>query len=245
MNAAAEAADAQGGKWMRDTFARIVRVYRCRGYSGNVSIGGQFGIYGERIAKFIQEHEVPPPSAQRIISAALSEGSGPVKDPAMMDSLRLETEHSRMAKLLRSLISRMETRAAQWQEVPDAVDADPEIGSDGTLGVTLPIVNIGWSITVSLSVSASALVRWQTVRGEAQAEILAAKALAHGEVTEEENDEEQEESGEEGTCGKGEIGNDSDIGGGFSALKYWVMGVPAPPGAPSKDKSSAAKKRAL
>jgi hypothetical protein len=41
------------------------------------------------------------------------------------------------------------------------------VGSEGTLGITLPVISIGWSITVAISVSVGKLLYWQQVRADA------------------------------------------------------------------------------
>jgi hypothetical protein len=131
-----------GGKWMRDLFARVVRLYKARGYVGNIAIRGQFGIYGETISKLVQDHQVSAPTVDDIVEAA--QGMAPGGD--LESSLLLETEDTRTAKLLRSLLSRMEHRAAQWRE-----EGMLDIGKLSTsCGVYLPYVPL-----VSLSLSPS------------------------------------------------------------------------------------------
>ena len=38
--------------------------------------------------------------------------------------------------------------------------SDPLIGSQGAVGLSLPLINLGWSLSISLAVSRSTLLRW-------------------------------------------------------------------------------------
>ena len=167
---------------MRDTFSRVIKLYRARGYTGNVSVSGQFGIYGEKLSKWITESQTEKPSVDRYLHV-VSGGSGASKvDDGIVDSLRIETEDSRTARLIRTLIRRMEKRASEWK-TEGYEDINPEIGSEGTLGLTIPVINVGWTITVSLTVNAKALLHWQWVReqvGKKRGEMGSGSAVAFG-----------------------------------------------------------------
>ena len=51
-----------------------------------------------------------------------------------------------------------QARATSWQNLAGV--RDPLLGSAGSVGVTLPLINVGWSVSVSLTVYQSTLLRW-------------------------------------------------------------------------------------
>ena len=72
-------------------------------------------------------------------------------------NVKLETDDSKGVLLIRTLVRRLEARSEQWL---DHDDLDPEIGSQGTIGFNLPIVDIGWNVVVKLTVYQSTLRRY-------------------------------------------------------------------------------------
>ena len=107
---------------MTDTFKRVIQLYRVRGYTGTVSVSGLFGIYGEKLSKYVTQDQVQTPTVERVLSIM----SGTARDQGLEDSVRLDTEDTKTAKLIRTLIRRMENRAAEWA-TGEMAAIDPEI----------------------------------------------------------------------------------------------------------------------
>ena len=172
---------------MTDTFKRVIQLYRVRGYTGTVSVSGLFGIYGEKLSKYVTQDQVQTPTVERVLSIM----SGTARDQGLEDSVRLDTEDTKTAKLIRTLIRRMENRAGEWA-TGEMASIDPEIGSEGTIGFTVPVISkspmplspsktllvashgtpifsfidIGWTVTISLTINSKRLLFWQGIRRE-------------------------------------------------------------------------------
>ena len=152
--AEADAALGEGGKargeeeandhgWLQRTFARTVGLYKLRGYGGSISVSVQLGFVAESISAHIAPGEP-------------GRGDDPVA--AISDSTWLESGEERVARLLRSLVARMERRAIAWSHVPNV--PDPMLGSQGAVGLTLPFIKFAYSVSIALTVSRSSLLRW-------------------------------------------------------------------------------------
>ncbi|KAH8072914.1 hypothetical protein JL720_11001 [Aureococcus anophagefferens] len=100
-------------------------------------------------------------------------GAGDDPETAVADAAWLEAGEERVARLLRSLVARMERRAIAWSHVPNV--PDPMLGSQGAVGLTLPFIKFAYSVSIALSVSRSSLLRWMehSARGPAEAPALA------------------------------------------------------------------------
>ena len=129
-------------RFLQDSFRLATQIYRCRGYAGTIFVSGQFGVYTESVS----------------ITIALANAAPPVKG-AEQDALnvKLETDDSKGVMLIRTLVRRLEARSEQWL---DHDELDPEMGSQGTIGFNLPIVDIGWNVVVKLTVYQSTLRRY-------------------------------------------------------------------------------------
>ena len=155
--AAADKALGEGGAgsdhgWLQRTFARTAGLYRLRGYGGRVAVSVQLGFVAESIAADVAPGEP---------------GAGDDPETAVADAAWLEAGEERVARLLRSLVARMERRAIAWSHVPNV--PDPMLGSQGAVGLTLPFIKFAYSVSIALSVSRSSLLRWmeRSARGPA------------------------------------------------------------------------------
>ena len=133
---------------MQQAFVRCVSLFRRRGYAGSIAISGTFGIYTESVQVYIYLNEATDPAEVMKTNPEL----------AAEETLFLEQSDHGIAQLIRTLVKRMESRALKWASVQGAVD--PILNCAGTLGITLPVINIGWSATVTLGVYQSTLIRW-------------------------------------------------------------------------------------
>ena len=69
-----------------------------------------------------------------------------------------------------TLLARLERRAKSWQAMSNDAGLDPMLTQAAQIGFQVPIVKLGWGVSVSLTVSASRLLRW----AEHEAKVLAA-----------------------------------------------------------------------
>lgn len=134
-------------EWMEDAFRRCVSLYKRRGYAGTITVSGTFGIYTEsiKVSIFLDDAVHPSEVSNR-------------EDPSSF----IEVGDSKLAKLVRTLMQRMENRASSWNNIT-ASEVNPILGSKGAIGVTLPIVNLGWSVELELSVYQSTLIRYMAL----------------------------------------------------------------------------------
>ena len=57
-------------------------------------------------------------------------------------------------------LARLERRAESWQAFSGVEAIDPMITQAAQIGFAIPIIRLGWGVSVSLTVSASSLLRW-------------------------------------------------------------------------------------
>jgi len=168
--------------WLQRTFSRCAGLYRARGYAGNITVSGQLGFVTESIGvKFPLEEAAQSFSKSHGPSDKAADGSAPSgggeDGGASLDdggeeavghsvSRWLETGDARVARLLRGLVHRLEQRALAWEHVPGV--SDPTLGCQGALGIHLPVVQIGWSVTIQLIVYKSTLLRWMEWSAQAR-----------------------------------------------------------------------------
>ena len=51
-------------------------------------------------------------------------------------------------------------RAKSWQAFAGVEGLDPNLTSSGQIGMRVPVINVGWGVSISLTVSASSLLAW-------------------------------------------------------------------------------------
>ena len=71
-----------------------------------------------------------------------------------------------------TLLARLERRASSWAALSGMEKLDPMLTQSAHVGFALPVIKVGWGVSISLTVSASSLRRWQ----EHEAAIAVAEA---------------------------------------------------------------------
>lgn len=124
-----------------------VVLYRARGYKGTITISQRVGVFTESASIDVKppaEDEAgasPPPSAPPAAGAA-AEGD------------------SRAGRAFETLFARLEKRAVNWGRLSGVEGLDPLLSESAQIGFAVPVVNIGWGVSVTFSVSRSTLMRW-------------------------------------------------------------------------------------
>jgi hypothetical protein len=106
--------------------------------------------------------------AEEAISMALSaEDENGVDADASVAAIAKEGQ---AGLVFTTLLARLERRAKSWQAMSNDAGLDPMLTQAAQIGFQVPIVKLGWGVSVSLTVSASSLLRW----AEHEAKVLAA-----------------------------------------------------------------------
>ena len=131
---------------------RIIRdavaLYRARGYVGTITISHKVGIFTETCSLSVRSDAIPPAS---------KEGGTASK-----------VEDSRAGRAFETLLARLERRAMSWdtmgshavgsEEDADPMEGiDPVLGASASLGFAMPVIKVGWGLTISLSITKSTL----------------------------------------------------------------------------------------
>ena len=70
-----------------------------------------------------------------------------------------------------TLLSRLERRARSWQAFSGDEGLDPNLTQSAQIGFAIPVVKLGWGVSVSLTVSASTLLRWADHTADLEREV--------------------------------------------------------------------------
>jgi len=138
-----------------------IEVFRARGYNGTINLSQTVAYFNESVSVAVKplSPDVAPweqKGADQLPPAAMPKG--------------------RAGRVFATLISRLERRARSWQAFSSGIEGvDPNLSQSAHIGFAIPVVKIGWGVSVSLTVSASSLLRWAD---------YAAKLETHIETTE-------------------------------------------------------------
>jgi len=131
-----------------------IKVYRARGYAGTINLSHTVAYFNESTSCSIKAPDVAPWEAAKDPEA---EGDTDSHDGS---TDRMAEEGSSMAIVFTTLVSRLERRAKSWQAFNNMEGLDPNISQSAQIGFAIPVVKIGWGVSVTLTVSASTLLRW-------------------------------------------------------------------------------------
>lgn len=124
-----------------------VRLFRLRGYTGTVHMS-------HTVAYFTESVNV------RVDGPAEGETPEWQSAAAEAEAARLIAEDGRAGLVFATLLARLERRAKSWAALSGEDKLDPNLTSSAQIGFALPVVKLGWGVSVSLTVSASSLLRW-------------------------------------------------------------------------------------
>jgi len=126
-----------------------IRIFRARGYTGTINMSQTVGHFSESTAVRVdgpKDGVVPWEDARGDSAAeAASIAMG---------------EHGKAGKVFATLLARLERRAAAWESFSGDESLDPSLTSSAHIGFSVPIIKIGWGVSVSLTVTTSSLLRY-------------------------------------------------------------------------------------
>lgn len=140
---AVEESDEKHGDEKFSQVQRLVRdavvAYKSRGYGGTITISQRVGLFTESCS----------------IGVTAAKTLAPPTDEAEVHSVSGD-----IPRVFATLFSRLERRAANWEALSGVEGLDPTLATSATIGFALPVIKVGWGISVSFSVNKSSLLRW-------------------------------------------------------------------------------------
>lgn len=141
-----------------------VRLFRLRGYVGTINMSHTVAYFTESVSVKVEADD----SVGRLSPTAAAEAEAAAAAQV--------AEDGKAGKVFSTLVSRLERRALSWKAVSGMEGLDPNLTSSAQIGFALPVIKLGWGVSVSLTVSASTLLRW----AEREAATAPAPALLEG-----------------------------------------------------------------
>lgn len=180
-DAAAEAAgDAQHTQVQRLVREAVV-LFRARGYCGSINMGQTVAYFNESVSVRVdgpgagealpweKAPSVGECTADVLAAAVAEEAIALALDDADYAAVK-QRDASSVAAIAKSsgqagyvfatLLARLERRAKSWRALAGDEKLDPSLTQSAQIGFAIPIVKLGWGVSVSLTVSASSLLRW-------------------------------------------------------------------------------------
>ena len=152
-----------------------VRLYRARGYCGSISLSHNVAYFNESVSLKVDgpgagealpwEKEDQGDVAQKLALQVANDAiaSALTDDPASAASESAGAEIAKEGQagyVFATLLARLERRAKSWQALSGVENLDPNLTQSAHIGFAIPVIKIGWGVSVSLTVSASSLLRW-------------------------------------------------------------------------------------
>jgi len=131
-----------------------VRLYRARGYVGTINMSHTVAYFTESVSVSVAKPEVAPWEVEG------AEAKAAAADEADAAEARMASDGSKAGVIFATLLARLERRAKSWKALSGGEGLDPNLTSSGTVGFRVPVINVGWGVSVSLTVSASTLLAW-------------------------------------------------------------------------------------
>jgi len=164
---AVEAAGDEQHTQVQKLVQQAVRLYRARGYTGTINMSHHVAYFTESASVAVKADDGALPSAAEAADA----------------KLRIDADDTRAGMVFSTLLARLERRAQSWQAVSGMEGLDPNLTSSAQIGFALPVIKLGWGVSVSLTVSTSSLLRWADAAQLADASISAALEDATAKAT--------------------------------------------------------------
>lgn len=141
---AVEESDEKHGDEKFSQVQRLVRdavvAYKSRGYGGTITISQRVGLFTE--------------------SCSIGVTAAKTLTPPTTDENEVHSDSDDIPRVFATLFSRLERRAANWEALSGVEGLDPTLATSATIGFALPVIKVGWGISVSFSVNKSSLLRW-------------------------------------------------------------------------------------
>jgi len=158
-----------------------VRLYRARGYCGSINCSHTVAYFNESVSLRVEgpakgepmPWDKPPArkraassskqTADELAAAVAEEAIALALDDASSDDaadVAAMAKHGQAGYVFATLLARLERRAMSWQEMAGSEGLDPSLTQSAHIGFAIPVIKVGWGVSVSLTVSASSLLRW-------------------------------------------------------------------------------------
>ena len=141
-----------------------VRIFRARGYTGTINMSHTVAHFTESCMLRV---EGPKDGVAPWESATAGCDAASRADSAM-------DEHGRSGAVFNTLLMRLERRARSWHVMSGDEGLDPSLTSSAHVGFALPVIKIGWGVSVSLTVTTSSLLRYAKYAGTLELNQLSA-----------------------------------------------------------------------
>jgi len=143
---AIEAASDEQYTQVQKLVREAVKVFRARGYNGSINMSHTVAYFNESCSVKVDASEDAP------WLTGCDEGSA-----TSMDAV---TEQGKAGRVFTTLLTRLERRALAWESMSGNEGLDPSLTSAAQIGFAIPVVKLGWGVSVSLTVTTSSLLRW-------------------------------------------------------------------------------------
>jgi len=158
-----------------------VRLYRARGYNGSINMGQTVAYFNESVSVKVDgpgagealpwekdgegecsSDELAAAVTEEAIALALSEDSHKERAAAAAAASSTDAmcKQGQANLVFATLLARLERRAQSWRALNGEQGLDANLTQSAQIGFAIPIVKLGWGVSVSLTVSASTLLRW-------------------------------------------------------------------------------------
>lgn len=174
--AAEEEGDAQHTQ-VQKLVREAVALFRARGYCGSINMGHTVAYFNESVSVRVDgpgagdalpwekttvddestDDTIAAAVSEAAIALALDEASGKESEPSSVTQI---SKSGQAGYVFATLLARLERRAKSWEVLSGDEKLDPSLTQSAQVGFAIPIVKLGWGVSVSLTVSASSLLRW-------------------------------------------------------------------------------------
>jgi len=145
-----------------------IKIYQARGYAGTISLSQTVAYFSESASMAIKAPNHAPwegggdegGGAASATPASDSSSEAEAAAPHDGSTDKIAAEGGRAGVVFATLLSRLERRARSWQAFSGVEGLDPNLSQSAQIGFALPVVKLGWGVSVTLTVSASTLLRW-------------------------------------------------------------------------------------
>ena len=130
---------------LQNLLRQAIAVYKHRGYIGTITIS-------HTVAYFTESCSVNINKENKIDTYEYTE--------------ELKIHDTTGGRIFDTLVSRLEKRADSWDQYINKKDIDPSLTSSAQVGFKAPIINIGWGLSVSLTITTKSLLNWKNSKIE-------------------------------------------------------------------------------
>jgi len=139
-----------------------IKLYRARGYKGSINMSHTVAYFNESVSVAVNGPAFGEPAPWQLEDAS-EDAVASAAAGAADDSDKAEAnivKEGQAGLVFATLLARLERRAKSWQALSGEEHVDPSLTQSAQIGFAIPVVKLGWGVSVSLTVSSSSLLRW-------------------------------------------------------------------------------------